>query len=143
MVRHNGVWGSGGVSSNHNDRIVLVKKKRKPRRRVFRFLFVKDTLVLVCDNYFDDIDLQSACYTLGFKNGSNLQTHFNRNLYWTESEIPILMDNMDCGSSTADFLSCGYSDLNCDHRENVLITCEDSSKLFLDNYTKPLRITKR
>ena len=61
---------------------------------------------------------------------------------WSESEIPFLMDNVDCGSASTIFLSCsridnynGYDDYyygywdngeDCSHEENVLLTCFES-----------------
>ena len=113
---------------------MLVKDKKQVKNldgEFFWFLFEKDTLVLVCDDNFDDIDLQSACFTLGFNNGKNFQKEINQD-FWTVSEVPLVRYNMNCGSSTADFLSCSeYSTGLCAHSENVLVTCEDSSMLFL------------
>ena len=35
------------------------------------------------------------------------------------------MDDVDCRSSTTDFINCFYtSDENCNHSENIIITCE-------------------
>ena len=45
---------------------------------------------------------------------------------WSEPEIPILMDNVNCASNSTDFLSCesnGFGNHNCGHNENILLTC--------------------
>ena len=61
---------------------------------------------------------------------------------WSESEIPFLMDNVDCGSGSTIFLSCSrtnhtddgfddsdnYDNENCYHDENVLLTCFESGE---------------
>ena len=88
-----------------------------------------DTPDLVCDDDFDTIDAQSACYTLGYSNGGAFQTIHNTD--WSESEIPFLMDNVECESASTNFLSCSSSAENCDHTENVLLTCYASGETFL------------
>ena len=50
---------------------------------------------------------------------------------WSESEIPFLMDNVECESASTNFLSCSSSAENCDHTENVLLTCYASGETFL------------
>ena len=42
---------------------------------------------------------------------------------WSEFEIPILMDNVECGSVWTNFVSCSSSASDCSHHENVLLTC--------------------
>ena len=45
---------------------------------------------------------------------------------WSESEIPIWMDNVNCVSNSTNFLLCetnGFGINDCDHSENVLLTC--------------------
>ena len=81
---------------------------------------------LVCDDYFDQKDAESACFTLGYTNSGFFQA-YNMVNRWSEPEIPFLMDNVECDSASTNFLSCSSSDENCDHSENVLLTCYDMS----------------
>ena len=76
---------------------------------------------IVCDDNFDQIDADSACSTLGFTNGGSFQTYdmYNR---WSEPEIPFLMDGVDC-SASENFLSCTSLPEDCNHSENILLTC--------------------
>ena len=74
----------------------------------------------VCDDGFETKDAQAACYTLGYSGGS----------YTTYSEDgpegPIWMDDVTCSSGTTNFLMCrhsGWGRQNCDHSEDVLLTC--------------------
>ena len=68
--------------------------------------------------------------------------------FWSESEIPFLMDDVQCQSASTNFLKCSraeestdysyyyfnryYNNLwyygyeNCDHDENVLLSCFES-----------------
>ena len=87
----------------------------------------------VCDDYISSIDkpsknydsarsartAESACHTLGLSGGS-IETY-----KYTGSE-PILMDDVNCASSTTNFLECshhGWGVENCNHDEDVLLTC--------------------
>ena len=85
-----------------------------------------DTPNLVCDNDFDTIDAQSACYTLGYSNGGYFRTYHIAD--WSEPEIPFWMDNVECESASTNFLSCTSSVENCDHSENVLLACYPSGE---------------
>ena len=76
----------------------------------------------VCDDNFDITDAQSACKTLGYSGGS-WETY---NTKLSQSVVPILMDDVDCASSSTNFLKCshlGWGDENCSHSEDVLLTC--------------------
>ena len=45
---------------------------------------------------------------------------------WSEQEIPFLMDDVECGSASTNFLSCssnGWGVENCGHSENVFLAC--------------------
>ena len=60
----------------------------------------------------------SACHTLGLSGGSITTT--------TGPEGPIWMDDVDCATSTTNFLTCshrGWGVENCAHGEDVLLTC--------------------
>ena len=81
----------------------------------------------VCDDYIlptDDASksarvAQSACHTLGLSGGSIVSYKY------TGSE-PFLMDDVNCASSTTNFLECshvGGDEDNCSHGEEVLLTC--------------------
>ena len=86
----------------------------------------------VCDDYLSPTDTggrytqsrstraaQSACHTLGLSGGS-IETY-----KYTGSE-PIWLDDIDCASSTTNFLECshkGWGVENCSHGEDVLLTC--------------------
>ena len=63
---------------------------------------------------------QSACYTLGFSGGS-IETY---NSVGPAGQI--WMDEVDCASSTMNFLTCshpGWGKDDCSHYEDVLLTC--------------------
>ena len=49
---------------------------------------------------------------------------------WSDTEIPILMDNVDCGSGSTNFLSCSSraADEFDSHMENIFLTCFESGK---------------
>ena len=81
---------------------------------------VWDTPDLVCDDFFDQVDADSACYTLGYTNGGSFQTYGQP---WSKTEIPFLMDDVQCESASTNFLSCSSTASDCGHAENVLLTC--------------------
>ena len=83
------------------------------------------TLYKVCDDNFDQIDAESACYTLGYTNGGTFQT---ASMSWSESEIPFLMNEVECESASTNFLSCSSIAEDCTHSENILLTCFASGK---------------
>ena len=73
----------------------------------------------VCDDGFGSNEARSACHSLGFSGGSH--TNYNSGL-----SASILMDDVDCTSSTQNFLTCthrGWGTHNCGHHEDVLLTC--------------------
>ena len=89
----------------------------------------------VCDDYLSPTDdgngyssarsartARSACRTLGF-NGGSIST------YDYEGSEPILMDDVNCASSSMNFLECSHNgwgehDCNCHgYPETVLLTC--------------------
>ena len=79
---------------------------------------------------FDWIDAESACYTLGYTSAGSF-TKIGMLDRWTENDIPFLMDYVDCGSASTNFLSCTSSPEECGHDNNVLLTCSDQSKITL------------
>ena len=83
---------------------------------------------LVCDDNFNSVNAESACNTLGYSNGGTYSSISIADR-WSEDEIPFLKDDVNCTSATTNFLSCpsnDWGDENCDHNENVLITCFES-----------------
>ena len=77
------------------------------------------------------IDAESACNTLGYSNGGFYET-IGMEDTWSEIEIPFLMDDVECESPLTTFSSCtSNSDHNCDHEENVLLTCFASGNVFI------------
>ena len=75
----------------------------------------------VCDDNFTISDAEVACSTLGFKVGS----YAKYDTALSEASVPILMDDVSCPSNTDNFIKCSYSDdENCNHDEDVLLTCE-------------------
>ena len=81
---------------------------------------------LVCDDYFDALDADSACNTLGYTSSRTYSTYDMTE--WSETEIPFLMDNVECDSASTNFLSCSSNAENCGHSENVLLRCFSSGK---------------
>ena len=65
---------------------------------------------------------QSACHTLGLKGG--VIEPYDKETKGPEG--PTLMDDVDCATSTTNFLECshdGWGIENCGHNEDVLLTC--------------------
>ena len=63
---------------------------------------------------------QSACYTLGLSGGSIAKYDG----YKGSENISI--ENVNCASSTTDFLQCSHSSWgshDCSHSEDILLTC--------------------
>ena len=76
----------------------------------------------VCDDDFEAVDAQAACKTLGYRGGS-FQTFVSG---LDNSRVPTWMDNVNCASSSTNFLKCshpGWGKENCSHNEDVLLTC--------------------
>ena len=79
----------------------------------------------VCDDGFGKIDAQAACHTLGFNGLIEMKVAYNTGS--SLSEIPIVMNNLGCTSSTDDFLQCPQNTCEnpcgCSHVEDILLTC--------------------
>lgn len=76
----------------------------------------------VCDDSFNVTDSQAACRTLGF----NGDSYSNTNPGFSESTVPIWMDDVHCTNSSTNFLECSHSGWgieNCGHGEDVLLDC--------------------
>ena len=77
------------------------------------------------------INAESACNTLGYSDGGFYETIGVEDI-WSQTEIPFLMDDVECESPSTTFSSCASnSDHNCDHGENVLLTCFESGSFFI------------
>ena len=138
MVRNNGIWGSVGVFYFQSYQIIALEWKIKAQKTWWDLVNTfgssspkhdwGHTPDIVCDDSFEQIDAESACYTLGYTNGGSFQT---TSMDWSESEIPFWMDDVQCDSASTNFLSCsssGWGVHNCDHDENVILTCFASGK---------------
>ena len=69
-----------------------------------------DTPNLVCDDDFDTIDAQSACYTLGYSNGGSFRgVSWYHSVDWSEAQIPFLKDNVECHRHKNVALTCNAS----------------------------------
>ena len=65
---------------------------------------------------------QSACHTLGLSGGV-IEPYTDET---KGPEIPTWMDDVNCASSTTNFLQCshgGWGKENCGHTEDVVLTC--------------------
>ena len=67
---------------------------------------------------------QSACHTLGLSGG--VIELYNGNTHGPEG--PIMMDSVNCASSTTNFLQCSHdsqaaAESSCGHHEDVFLTC--------------------
>ena len=72
------------------------------------------------------LEVESACRTLGYNNGGFFTRIDMRNTWTSETEIPILLDDVVCVSGSSDFLSCssnGWGVHNCNHYNNILLVC--------------------
>ena len=82
----------------------------------------------VCDDAFGKADGNVACKSLGFTGMSS--RYMNHDPGFTESDVPIWMDDVNCDSNVTDFLQCkqsGWGEENCGHNEDVLLTCDYKS----------------
>ena len=77
---------------------------------------------LESDNYKSDRAVrsaESACSTLGFEGGTIT-------MYSYSGSEKIWFENVNCGSSTTNFLNCphqGWENHDCSHSEDLLLTC--------------------
>ena len=76
----------------------------------------------VCDDEFEEIDAQAACFTLGFDGLESFKTHDTE---FSDSTYPTNMDDVKCPTNTTTFLECShlYKSENCGHTEDILLTC--------------------
>ena len=88
-------------------------------------IYYNDTWGTVCDNGFDDRDAQVACYMLGYgRYGA-----FIHQIYGSGSG-PIWLDAVYCTGNELSLAECGHDIWgvhDCDHYEDVSITCERCS----------------
>ena len=161
MVRNNGIWGSVGVFYFQSYQIIALEWKIKAQKTWWDLVNTfgssspkhdwGHTPDIVCDDSFEQIDAESACYTLGYTNGGSFQT---TSMDWSESEIPFWMDDVQCQSASTNFLSCSRTDYyydyyddsyygspyeDCSHSENILLTCFQSGKF--ESYSFSITMT--
>lgn len=76
----------------------------------------------VCDDAFEDVDASVACQSLGlgYTGGTTLHNQYG------PGAGEIWLDNVQCTGSEPSFFSCtntGWGNHNCNHDEDVSITC--------------------
>ena len=91
------------------------------KKSLFINIYIEYIPYKVCDDLFEKIDAQSACWTLGYTGGS-YETKVQ--MHWSSTEIPFFVDNVNCSSSANNFLNCPQPGRGvCAHTENILLTC--------------------
>ena len=88
----------------------------------------------VCDDSFNATDALAACRTLGFSGNSYSHT----NPGFSESKIPIWMDDVNCASSSTNFLECsqrGWGVEDCSHSEDVLLDCNSCTQYNIEVFS--------
>ena len=80
----------------------------------------------VCDDSFHEIDAKAACHSLGFNGLTEFQTKYHSG--FSKSEVSIAMDDVECTSSSEDFVQCKHNgcpnNACCSHNEDILLTCD-------------------
>ena len=75
----------------------------------------------VCDDYWDNVDSNVACRSLGFRRASSFetyQTHPNSTSYFS-------IDDVHCTGSEINILECPHQDVHdCGTYEHIYLTCE-------------------
>ena len=81
----------------------------------------------VCDDRFTTTEAFAACRALGFNGNS----YSHSNPRFSESIVPIWMDEVDCDSAATNFLECshnGWGKEDCTHPEDVILDCNSCQK---------------
>ena len=82
----------------------------------------------VCDDNWDNSIAQLVCQQLGL--GTSGSVDYNV----PAGTGPILMDNVECGSSQTNLLACshnGFGNHDCSHVEDVGVVCRRPSSEFI------------
>jgi len=75
----------------------------------------------ICDDLFAAAEVRVACKMLGFGSGLKIYNH-----KYATSHGPSWLDNVRCNGTEADIAECSHSGWgvhNCQHREDVAISC--------------------
>ena len=76
----------------------------------------------VCDDKFNKVDGLVVCKQLGFFGVDSVQG----NAYYGQGKGPIFLDDVDCIGSESSIVDCRHLDWgkhNCDHNEDVGVSC--------------------
>ena len=86
-------------------------------------VFMRGVWGTVCDDYFGNRDAEVVCRSLGLGGGVVGDTT-------GPTSMPILMDNVQCVGNEHSIFDCqSHSTHNCNHHEDVYITCSGELKL--------------
>lgn len=85
----------------------------------------------VCNDAFDDIDAQVACFSLGFgRVGQTLHRKYSVYTYSMPSYTRIWLDGVQCTGSESNIADCrhrGWGVHDCNHQDDVSIACYDNT----------------
>ena len=75
----------------------------------------------VCDDLFTSNSADAICREMGYPGATSWRI-YDTTIYDTQSNVPVGLDNVVCVSDNWDL--CLYiTDHNCDHTEDVFLTC--------------------
>ncbi|XP_070550976.1 scavenger receptor cysteine-rich domain-containing protein DMBT1-like [Ptychodera flava] len=77
----------------------------------------------VCDDAFDEKDAEVVCRQLGFSSGGAVS---NNNANFSNGTGKVWLDEVECTGDERKLAECvhqGWGESNCDHSEDVLVTC--------------------
>ena len=82
----------------------------------------------VCDDYFDQFAADAICSLLGYEGGGS-EWASGRSSWDIQSTYLIGLDDVRCRNSS--WSSCSYSESqhNCDHSEDVFLTCRSQQTI--------------
>ena len=75
----------------------------------------------ICDDFWDDLDAQVVCRSLGYSGG----VAFDR-AYFGRGTGRIWLDNVSCDGDESSVFECGHSGIginNCQHYEDASVSC--------------------
>ena len=87
-------------------------------------VFIDGQWGTVCDDFFDIRDAQVICRQLALGPPVEIirklsQSHLNV----TESTLPILLDDLECGGTEQRLIDCEFNTHNCFHDEDIGLVC--------------------
>jgi len=92
-------------------------------------VYYQNTWGTVCDDYFDDADAKVVCRMLGHAFGRFIHNQDNG---YGRGSGPIWLDNVHCNGTETNIADClhnGWRKNNCDHREDVSVSCISTVRL--------------